>query len=230
MDTTFELVRATRGFLSGKREYFKDMYTLSLNDVYFQLQFVMCDEQHITEEIEKFFVKTYKSAFMVENAENIAEWLNISIHQTSSDWIRKNRADMLRNEAKGGYLPPQGHSEYLAGREIDEMEFNKVLVGYICNLPEIYRQTALAFYFDNLSEDAIVDAFMIDAITLKNRITFIEKSLAAEIHDYCKENKYMMVSVNSQKIRTALFELSKLYKYPYMEELFQNIAVKVGLN
>ena len=227
MDTTFELVRATKGLFSGKRECFRDIYDMSLDDIYFQLQFVMCDEKIITKEIEKFFVSFSNGIFMIDSAEGIAEWLNISVLQRTADWLRESRREMLAAEMRGSYPVPSTVGSFLAGEELDDMEYTKALAGFLCNLPEIHRQTAVAFYYANLSQDAIIDTLMIDTVILKNRIAYIEKILSDNLREYCKERRCAMINVSSQRIRTALFELSKLYKYPYKDDLYANIDAQI---
>lgn len=226
MDTTFELVRATKSMFAGRRESFRDIYDIALDDIYFQLQFVMCDEQNITKEIEKFFVNFSKGIFMTDSAEGIAELLNISVMQKTDEWVREKRREMLVAEERGSYPVPNSASTFLTGETLDDMEYTKALAGFLCNLPEIHRQTAVAFYYDNLSQDAIVDSLMIDSVVLKNRIAYIEKVLSDNLREYCKERHCAMTNVNSQRIRTALFELSKLYKYPYRDELYANIDAR----
>ena len=58
------------------------------------------------------------------------------------------------------------------------------------------------------------------------RINFIEKTLTDRLAEYCKERGAAMPHVNTQRIGKAIAEISKLYRYPYAEELFEIIRIK----
>ena len=61
---------------------------------------------------------------------------------------------------------------------------------------------------------------------ISERINYIEKTLTDKLADYCKERAAAMPHVNAQRISKAMAEISKLYRYPYAEELFANIRIK----
>lgn len=227
MDTTYELVRATRGLMQGKSESLKTIFDLSINDVFFQLQFIMCDEKKINDELENFYLTLNHNAFMIDSADAIADVINQAVTRQTTDWIRINRQSMLQAERSGVYVAPVYSETYIAGSEMMDAEYTKTLASFICTLPEIYRQTALAFYYCNFSMETIRDELLITDIALNNRTTYIEKILGQQMHGYCKDRGYQMKPVSPQRIRTALYELAKLYKYPYGEALYNNIRMKI---
>ena len=226
MDTTFELVRAARGLNQGRPDSLRDIFYLSVDDVFFQIQFVLCDENKINGELEDFYVKVAKSGFMLDDPNNIAEFLNETALNRTGSWVRNNLYDQLQTEKRGGYQVPFFTEDFLSGDEIIDVEYTKAMGSFICTFPEIFRQTALAFYYANLPMDKITDALMIDSHTVKARTTYIEKILSQKMHGYCKERGYQSKSVNPQRIRTAMFELAKMYRYPYKDPLFANIATR----
>lgn len=227
MDTTFELVRSTRSWLNGRKESFREIYDLAVNDVYFQLQFVMCDDRNITNEIEHFFLNMSKSVFILDKADNVAEWINEMALSQTYEWMTANRTEMVNAERRGMYPVPAPSNTYVSGSEMEDTEYKKVLSSYLCDLPELHRQTAMAYYFANLSEDKILDVLMLDKNTFKNRISYIEITLSNKVREYCKENGYMVNPADSRRIRAALFDLAKLYDYPYKNELFDLIMSKL---
>lgn len=227
MDTTFELVRATRGLIQGRTENLKTIFDLSVHDIFFQLQFIMCDEKKINDELENFYLTFNHNAFMLETPDNIADVINQAVTRQTTDWMRINRQSMLQAERNGVYTAPVYSETYIAGSEIMDAEYTKTLASFMCTLPELYRQTALAFYYCNLPVDVLKEELLITEIALKNRITYIEKILNQQMHGYCKDRGYQMKPVNSQRIRTALYDLAKLYKYPYGEALYNNIRMKI---
>jgi len=227
MDTTYELVRSARGLMQGRLENLKNIFDISIDDIFFQLQFVMCDEQKINDELENFYLTFNHNVFLLDSADSVAEVINQSVTRQTNDWMRINRQGMLQAERNGAYVPPVFSETYIPGMEIMDAEYTKTLASFICTLPELYRQTALAFYYCNLPVEVLRDELLITEIALKNRITYIEKTLSQQMHGYCKDRGYQMKPVNSQRMRTALYELAKLYKYPYGEALFNNIRTKI---
>ena len=228
MDTTYELVRAAKGLLKRGNESFRELYGLSVDDVYFQLQFVMADDENITQQIEDFYVELSKSIYLLEVPDRVAEWLNTQMLIFSARWLRKNRADLTRLEMSGAYDVKKVAEPYISGMEMEDMEYIRNLAGFLRNLPEIHRQTAIAFYYSNLSDETIKEYLFIDKPVLSKRTAYIEHKLNEEMRQVCLDRGFQMKTVTTQKIRTALFELSRAYKYPYKEELYSNISFKTG--
>ena len=228
METTYELIKATKGLLQGRPEDLRRVYDLSLNDIFFQMQFVMCEEQKITDNLEKFYVDVNRSLAMIGSPENIANWLNELVHQNIATWIRYNRPEMLNSEERGIYVPPSRVESFVVGHEAEDIEYTRALEHFLCRLPEIHKQMAVAYYYDDMSMDKMEEIFMIDSKMINNRITYIEKSLAEMMGQFCKEHRYTTKNINSQRIRTALIELASLYKYPYEDALFENVKRKIG--
>ncbi|HOO79425.1 MAG TPA: hypothetical protein PLQ04_03460 [Lachnospiraceae bacterium] len=226
MDTTYELVKATRGFLQGHLDDFRRIFELSVDDMYFQMQFIICDEEQIDQELEKLYINVIQNFFMMEAPENIAEWMNETVTQFTSDWLRTNRRDMLMAENRGAYAVPMVSEVYIPGNDMEDMEFTKMLENFLCTLPEIHRQTALAYYYNNLSMDKLVDILMLEASAVKRRTSYIEKNLILQMEEFCKEHNYRTRSLNSQKILMALVDLQKLYRFQRTESLYNSIRMK----
>ena len=223
MNTTYELVKSAKYFIQGHTEDFGKIFELSLNDMYFQIHFIVCDDEQTIKMLEKYFVYVKQNAFLLDTPEEFASWLNENVTQFTADWLEENRRDMLFADKAGAYEVQSGADTYLPGNEIDDLEYICTLENYICNLPEIHRQTALAFYYDDLPMEKLEELLHMDAIRIKKRIEYIEKTLNQQMKQYCKERGYSMPKVDSQKILRALSELAKLYRYPDAMGLWQQI-------
>lgn len=226
LDTTFELVKSARYFMQGHSDDFWRIYEMSVDDMYYQLLFVVCDEVQTEQLLEKLYIYFVQNSFLLENPEDYASWMNETVSQFTADWLKENRQNMLMAEASGAYAVPVGANAYLPGNEIDDLEYIRTLENYICNLPEIHRQTALMFYFDNLPMEKMEEILQLSATEIRNRIGFIEKTLDQQMQAYCKDRGYSMKNVDAQKILRALSELAKLYRYMNAEATYNNIRIK----
>lgn len=227
MDITYELLRATKGFMQGRSEDFWRIFELSIDDMYFQMQFIICDEEQISYHLEKLYTYFIQNAFMLDAPEQVAEWMNETVLQRTSDWLRKNRQDMLQAEAQGAYAVPMVADMFIPGNDMEDAEYTRTLENYLCTLPEIHRMTALGFYYSRLPIDKIEEATLLDASVIKNRTGFIERTLSGQMQEYCKERGCRMKPITSQRLLTALCELQKLYRYPHAEELYNTLRIKV---
>ncbi len=229
METTYELIKAARGLSQGKFDNLRKLFDLSLDDIFFQMQFVMNEERKITDNLEDFYINLAGSAFVLGAPEGIAQWLNESAHSTITKWMNTSRREMLSAEERGMYDSSQMMFEtFVPGREADEIEYTRAIEEAICKLPEIHRQTAIAFYYDDLPMESMEELFMVDSFVINKRITYIEKNLSQYMSSFCKEHRYQIKKVSSQRIRSALIELASMYKYPYADALFENVRVKSG--
>ena len=227
MDTIFELVRATRSLKQGRPGAFREVFNLTVCDVFYQLQFVLCDKEKINDELVKFYTKLSGSAYLLDSADHIAELVNDSVLRQSLDILSHNFSDQYDKEKRHEYNVGFYSEDVLSGPQISDTEYHMTLMNYICTLPEIFRHTALAYYYDNLPMEKLVDILNVDSETIRSRITYIEKTLAHQMHSYCKKKGYSKRVFNPQKIKVAMVGLYKLYKYPYPDELFANIQAKL---
>lgn len=212
--------------MQGHSDDFWRIYEMSIDDMYFQLLFIVCDDRQTDALLEKLYIYFAQNTFLLDNPNDYALWMNETVSQFTADFLLANRKEMLAAETAGAYEVPTGPDAYLPGNEIDDIEYIRTLENYICNLPEIHRQTALMFYFDDLTMEKMVDILQMDALKIKKRIAFIEKTLNRQMREYCKERGYSMPYVDSQKILRALAELGKLYRYSDAEKLFNQIRIK----
>lgn len=212
--------------MQGHSDDFWRIYEMSIDDMYFQLLFIVCDDRQTDVLLEKLYIYFAQNTFLLDNPNDYAIWMNETVSQFTADFLMANRKEMLAAETAGAYEIPTGPDAYLPGNEIDDIEYIRTLENYICNLPEIHRQTALMFYFDALPMEKMVDILQMDTLKIKKRIAFIEKTLNRQMREYCKERGYSMPYVDSHKILRALGELGKLYRYSDAEKLFNQIRIK----
>ena len=228
METTYELVRCARSLTQGRPGSLNEIFNLTLNDIFFQIQLILCDENKINDELERFYIGVSKGRALLDNPNNVAQWLNESAVAAIVNIFREKYVNQLTEEKLGAYKVPMYVETYLTGDEIPDVEFIKTLSAFICTLPELHRMTALAFYYDGLPMDKITELFERDSATIKARLTYIEKILGQKIHAYCEQRGYSAKSINPQKIRQALTDLAKLYSYPYGDILYNNVVARLN--
>ena len=226
MITTSELQKRMKGFKSGNVQDFLDIYRITVDDMYYQLQFIICDEAKTALLLEDFYNNLQKSSFELEQQSEMSTWLNEKITQVTTRWLNENRANMVRAERSGLYIPPQPADRYLPGIEMSQADFTHVLAERICNLPEIYRQTALAYYYNGFKQEQLNTLLESDTTRLKRRIEFIEKTLLAQMQDYCYTNKVAMSKLDMVAIRMAMIYLQTYYHYANKDNFFNYLQQK----
>lgn len=226
MEMTYELLKASRDFMQGRNDGLFRVYERTLDEVYFLLQFVMNDSAGINEALEQFYIKMSRNAFGLEKADMILSWITESVFEQTGEWIRKNASEEIAAEKRGAYKCNKAMMPYLPGIEIDGGEAIRALENFITELPVIHKQTALAYYYCNMPMEKITEVLETTRFEISERINFIEKTLTDRLAEYCKERGAAMPHVNTQRIGKAIAEISKLYRYPYAEELFEIIRIK----
>ena len=226
MVTTYELQRRMKGFISGNVQDFLEIYRITVDDMYYQLQFIICDETKTALLLEDFYNNLSKSAFELEAQSELAGWINEKITQVTTRWLNENRATMVRAERSGMYVPPMPTDRYLPGIEMSQADFTHILAEKICNLPEIYRQTAIAYYYNGFRQDQMNTLLESDTMRLKKRIEFIEKTLLAQMQDYCYANKVAMSKLDMVAIRMAMIYLQTYYHYANKENFYNYLQQK----
>ncbi len=223
MDTTFELIRVMRGAAKGNKDDFRKLFRVIADDMYFQVVLVVCDPVETDRVMKDLFSYIYRNALLIENPENAAEWINTVITQRTTSWLKVNRAAMIAADKKELYPVPTGPDAYLPGNEIEDEDFNRIMIEAVCNMPEVIRQTALAFYFDDLPMEVIIDSTDVDKSLIKRRCQFVERTCSFKVQDFCKANRLGMREVNSQRVRQVLKEMAGYYKYPSTEEVIVQV-------
>ena len=89
MITTYELQKRMNGFKSGNVQDFLDIYRITVDDMYYQLQFIICDEAKTALLLEDFYNNLQKSAFELEQQSEMSTWLNEKITQVTTRWLNE---------------------------------------------------------------------------------------------------------------------------------------------
>lgn len=173
------------------------------------------------------YVKLLKNSMLLESANEAADWLNEGAIEKTTEHLMRQRQDMIIAEKKGAYEPPRDTGLYTTGPEMSDYDFMNLLENMICNLPEIHRQTALAFYYDGIDLNKMSDIMMVDVATLRRRIEYIENTLVIQMKDFCKKSKYSYTTITPQRILAALNELAVLYRYKDIQGLYDRIYQKM---
>lgn len=226
MRTTFELIKATSAVIKGNKAAFADVLKLSINDMFFQTYFIVCDEAKTNECLYELYTKLLRNSLWLESADDAANWLNEAALEKTSTFLMKNRQDMIVAEKRGVYIPPRDMGVFTTGPELSDADYMKLLQNMICNLPEIHRQTAIAFYYDGMDIAKMSDIMMIDVPLLRKRIEFIEATLVTQMKDYCKQANVSYVTITPQRILAALNSLAEMYCYMDSEGLYNRICQK----
>lgn len=226
MEATYELITAARGVMQGNSDSFWRLYEKTLDDVYFQLHFTMASEQDINPQLENVYVSLARSFTTLEKPEQVVNWINDIVIQQLDTWLEKNRPEMMKAERKGDYAAPVYQDLYIPALEADEQVYTKAMMEFLYNMPELYRSVLVAVYYDGYSSEEIADKLMVEKHVITRRMEYIEKTLAVQMQDFCKKNNIAKKTVTTQRICNALYELQKLYRYPYAEALYNNIRIK----
>ena len=226
MQTSYELIQATKGVISKKPDAFLKFMELTTSDMFFQVKFVVCDDAFVNQELTALYKYFKKNFFLLENPNGVAEWINGVATEQSDRWLLKNKRDQLDAEKKGTYTAIPDKDALGPGLEIESIEYTQVLVDFLCKLPEIHRSTALAFYYNDEDINAISEFMSVDKSVIKSRVTYIETTLNNQMKKYCRQKGLSTHKVDPGRIRIALCELSKMYKYPYSKELYDVITAK----
>ena len=125
MQTSYELIQATKGVISKKPDAFLKFMELTTSDMFFQVKFVVCDDAFVNQELTALYKYLKKNFFLLENPNGVAEWLNGVATEQSDRWLLKNKRDQLDAEKKGmrtyvlgvgspnGAPIPTGNGDYL---------------------------------------------------------------------------------------------------------------------
>lgn len=225
MEATYEVISAVRGIRQGKPDSFKKLFMISLNEMYFQFYFTVANQNVINEELSRFYQSVDKQFSLLEKEGDIVDWMNQIAMNQINDWIATNCKDLLEAEKRGVYEPPVYEDRYLPALEASDLEYTKALMAIINEFPVIFRFIAVAIYFNNYTAEELADMLYVEKSVITKRIDYIKKVLAVRMQDYCAAKKIAKITINTQKIRTAMVELGKLYEYPYAEQLYEVVKL-----
>lgn len=227
MDTTYGLIKTVGGIKNGNKEGNLDLIKLSVDDMFFQMQYIVCSDELIGGELKDLYVYIAKNLFLLETPDKAADFLNDTVMSRTARWLSKNRPDIINAEKQGLYPVPEVQEAFTNALEIEEVDLTNVLIRELCVIPEIHRLAALAFFYNNMDYERMSENLMTPIDTLKTRIAFVEKTLSKKAHEFCQANNLKCKPINAQRIRNALVELGKLYKYNNTDILLGEVADKI---
>ncbi len=224
MKQTYELNREFKQLLAGNTEAFRNIYLLTVNDVYFHVKQIIQNQ----DEIERMIVKIYKSMFIrldqLERAEESVKWMNRIMYMHLFDWVSIHCAGMLMDEELGRYdnLVPvvnTGHSMMLTDAETAILASR-----YFEHLLPIHALAGLAYFYDGLEMDLISELFHCDDDVINKRTRYVTLLIDSYCKDYANENDIEIKNIDISLLLLSYVLLFKDTVIPNPDEVYYKIV------
>lgn len=160
-----------------------EIYSKSYNFVYIRAKALLGDEQDTRQLMKDVYVAFYKKAATI-SSEQLYEELGRTIYRLGCDRVREKKAKEAQNL--------QLTEEELENQDVNLPKEELLALGDVFEkMPELYFPTAIAFYYDYLTVDAIAELFGCTAGAVRYRLNYVKKCM----EDYLGEEKRFSASL-----------------------------------
>lgn len=160
-----------------------EIYSKSYNFVYIRAKALLGDEQDTRQLMKDVYVAFYKKAATI-SPEQLYEELGRTIYRLGCDRVREKKAKEAQNL--------QLTEEELENQDVNLPKEELLALGDAFEkMPELYFPTAIAFYYDYLTVDAIAELFGCTAGAVRYRLNYVKKCM----EDYLGEEKRFSASL-----------------------------------
>lgn len=224
MKQTYELNREFRQLLGGNTEAFRNVYLLTVNDIYFHVKQIIQNEV----ETEHMMVKIYKSMFLrldrLQRAEDAVPWMNRIMYTHLSDWVSLHCSGMLMDEEIGRY--DQLATVVNTGRStmLTDAETAILASRYFQHLLPMHAMTGLAYFYDGLEMNVISELFHCDMDVINKRTRYILLLIDGYCKEYANENDIEIKSIDIPLILLAYVLLFKDIAIPNPDGVYHRIV------
>lgn len=224
MKQTYELNREFKQLLGGNTEAFRNIYLLTVNDVYFHVKQIIQNQ----DEAERMIVKIYKSMFIrldrLERAEDSVKWMNRIMYSHLVDWVSIHCSGMLMDEEMGRYdqissIVNTGHSMMLTDAETAILASR-----YFEHLLPIHALAGLAYFYDGLDLADICELFHCDDDVISRRTRYVLLLIDGYCKEYANENDIEMKTIDISLLLLAYVLLFKDTIVPNPDDIYYKIV------
>lgn len=160
-----------------------EIYSKSYNFVYIRAKALLGDEQDTRQLMKDVYVAFYKKAAAI-SSEQLYEELGRIIYRLGCDRVREKKAKETQNL--------QLTEEELENQDVNLSKEELLALGDTFEkMPELYFPTAIAFYYDYLTVDAIAELFGCTAGAVRYRLNYVKKCM----EDYLGEGRVFSASL-----------------------------------
>lgn len=224
MKQTYELNREFKQLLGGNTEAFRNIYLLTVNDIYFHVKQIIQNES----EAQRMVAKIYKSMFLrldkLDKAENSVKWMNQIMYTHLSDWINVHCSGMLMDEEMGRY--DQMATTINTGRTtmLTDPEIANLAAHYLQHLLPIHAIAGLAYFFDGLDNQFICELLHCDDDVIVKRTRYILLLIDGYCKNYANENDMEIKTIDIPLLLLGYIMLFKDTVIPNPDEVYMAIV------
>lgn len=160
-----------------------EIYSKSYNFVYIRAKALLGDEQDTRQLMKDVYVAFYKKAATI-SSDQLYEELGRTIYRLGCERVREKKAKETQNL--------QLTEEELENQDVNLSKEELLALGDTFEkMPELYFPTAIAFYYDYLTVDAIAELFGCTAGAVRYRLNYVKRCM----EDYLGEERAFSASL-----------------------------------
>lgn len=224
MKQTYELNREFRQLLAGNTEAFRNIYLLTVNDVYFHVSQIVQNES----ETERMVIKIYKTIFLrlgeLNSAEEAVKWMNSIMYKHLSDWVSIYCSGMLMDEEMGRYDTLTAVINTGRATMLTDAETAILATRYFPHLLPIHAITGLAYFFDGLELDVISEWLHCDMDVINKRTRYILLLIDGYCKAYANENDIEVKTIDNSLLLLAYVLLFKDIAMPNPDDVYVRLV------
>ncbi|MBQ7972374.1 MAG: hypothetical protein IJ291_02805 [Lachnospiraceae bacterium] len=225
MKQTYELNREFKQLLAGNTEAFRNIYLLTINDIYFHVKQIIFN----TAEAERMIVKIYKSMYLrlgsLSSPEASVKWMNRIMYSHLNDWINVHCGTQLMDEECGRY-DDLGPTKIVTNAHtmLTEPEIANLASQYISHLLPIHALTGLAYFYDNMEMEEMKELLQCDETLIAKRTQYALALIDGYCKDYANEKHVEIKTISVHLLLLAYVLLFKDTVVPNADEIYYAVV------
>ncbi len=179
-------------YKSGDRNAFDILYNETKNDFFRYASRLSNDSALIEDALQETYIKIASSISSLENPIRFKAWGKKILRNNINDSFRKNSHDVIMPPAN---FIDDNHSDFfeqqesddiyaMPGVELERQEVEKIIRSSLDNLTPVQRQTAIYYYYDEMSIKEIALLMNCSTGTVKSRLNSAREKLRLYVVGY----------------------------------------------
>lgn len=182
-DINPDFVHAIKKWKNGDGEGFREIYDGTYNHVYSRAKCIMQEEQEALDLLQEVYLVLYGKMDSLENDSDLFEWVTSITYRQGMGRLNRETTEIILTE-NGGETFEHILSDETMWEEIADKEQNaNILRQCIEKLSEVQRLTVLAYYYEELKVEEIVELTESSMEIVKSRLCLALKNLKASMEE-----------------------------------------------
>ena len=203
-----KLIEAIRKFQDGDETAFQAVYDNSIRYINYSIHMSLKDADLLDDILQETYLEVYKNLKSLREPEAFKKWAVVIAHNKISRYYRVNKDSVFSSEEEMDAVienEEEKKEDMLPEDALDNQETQRLILDIINGLPDLQRQTIIAFYYNQMSVSEIAEALGVPENTTKTNLSRGRKKIKDGVLELEKKHGTKLYTLPIMAVLSGLF-------------------------